>query len=1289
MTDESNPYLETNYFNQEWSKGTLSKKEPDKPFFIDERRNPTNVSEQTYANILQNYYIYKPIDSYEPIDSSSGSIMNLTSFYKPNHEIFNILEVFKPLDQGHDFYTKSRNTDQKNWTWPSEFSFNNVTMDNYNQFQANTSFGGGHQIFGLVYIEDDSYKKLLDLDLYKTETNELNINELLKQIKEEKRINKDNINKAFEGNYGVLFNISGNNILFLSIYTKDIYNNGMHSLWNFNTPSHVYAVQVDNDVNFKGYKLYECKNIIPEYHVPVNEIVENYISKIDGESNMVKYTKIAKIISTTDNIESLYKEIKDIIDTSKYKFDDIKRGYTLVINNFIPTSSKNSTIVNDFFITQIYRYYYSKLNPNVTDDYSSFIESNNHKIKETKSDDSIYKIPVSVIDANTGPKESLIVQGLRDINNENELNNYPYKYSIVSANVDGSGLGGQVFPSYHPPELSIYMTIFDSYNVFHGFIYRICFLKKINSNILNSKANVDVDMHYCFFNITDFDGIEDFDVKSLSGQNINEIKDMSNKVNEYILQNTTVYNNILKTRVKTLEKIWYKFTIQTKSVSVLDINNAIQEKKINNLITSNRMKIQTDIEDETKPSETKPSIIKSIATNIYNLIFSTIQSDDPNLINNIISTSIKIYLNDQRLKEIFDLKNFVRIFLIRNKYIGDNSRATDTLYSNKEMIIEPIQFSNDINTLSTAKIANVSSVLAPSSSAERYIYMAPYLTNVNKQIITKKRESISSDELDELNERQESSSTKTITAKTSKKPELDEELILTTKRKQKTVSYLEGGVKRSILDIYNADLGIYSMKKKRTEDGYDSNVDNYYMRKNQPTTYTSPKLNKTQYNKAFGLNKGLTKKPQQYVEPKIQTNGEPVMVKMDVAEGTTEDPHEDTHFDNLKTYLTHVVELIKMYNTTQVNGIVNLYLTNITKNIYLFNNSKIEDIIEEIENNINSKDKLSSIESKYNCIFRDFNRITGLQISASYLEVNEYINDEDFDTIYDKLNNIYNFTQNIVDILNVCEVKETEFINEYNCVILNLYEYLTGYYNNNYDTDDININGLNTFIGIYCFFMYFTIEFNNKINKTFGGNNINISPEFFSSDHILKWLYSNIDNSENNDKFINKDIIKKIEGLSFGGYINFTNKKNILEMINVETTNKIEKTIKGSLIFLMDDDYIDKYINNYNFITEDEFLMELYKNELYGLITPDKFSYYFENDDLKIYIKLLLDTKNNIAQGSDIVIPMDTSGGTIKNRYKKLKKYSVTKNKNKTYNKNKKTIKKRVKKTRHNTIRKF
>jgi len=380
--------------------------------------------------------------------------------------------------------------------------------------------------------------------------------------------------------------------------------------------------------------------------------------------------------------------------------------------------------------------------------------------------------------------------------------------------------------------------------------------------------------------------------------------------------------------------------------------------------------------------------------------------------------------------------------------------------------------------------------------------------------------------------------------------------------------------------------------------------------------------------------------------------------------------------------------MINFYNNTQLNGIVNLYFNNIKKNIKLFNNSKIEDIIKEIES-INNIQQLLTVKSKYNCIFRDFNRITGLKVSASYLEVNEDINDEDFDAIYDKLNHIFNFTQNIVDILNTCQVQEIETINGYNNIIVNLYEYLTGYYNNNYDTDDININGLNTFIGIYCFFMYFTIEFNNKINKTFGGNNINISPEFFSSDHILKWLYSNIDNSENNDKFINKDIIKKIEGLSFGGYINFTNKKNILEMINVETTNKIEKTIKGSLIFLMDDDYIDKYINNYNFITEDEFLMELYKNELYGLITPDKFSYYFENDDLKIYIKLLLDTKNNMAQDSDIVIPMDTSGGTIKNRYKKLKKYSVTKNKNKTYNKNKKTIKKRVKKTRHNTIRKF
>ena len=71
--------------------------------------------------------------------------------------------------------------------------------------------------------------------------------------------------------------------------------------------------------------------------------------------------------------------------------------------------------------------------------------------------------------------------------------------------------------------------------------------------------------------------------------------------------------------------------------------------------------------------------------------------------------------------------------MTRNKYIGDNSRASDTLFNNKEMIINPIQFSLDLNTLSTAKIVNISSMLAPNKSS-RILFLAPYMNKDGKYI---------------------------------------------------------------------------------------------------------------------------------------------------------------------------------------------------------------------------------------------------------------------------------------------------------------------------------------------------------------------------------------------------------------------------------------------------------------------------------------------------------------------------------------------------------------------------
>jgi hypothetical protein len=64
MEDKSAPINDSsNYFSQEWAPGTLDTKKR-LGISIDETTHPTAVSEQTYANVLQNYYIYEHYNLY-------------------------------------------------------------------------------------------------------------------------------------------------------------------------------------------------------------------------------------------------------------------------------------------------------------------------------------------------------------------------------------------------------------------------------------------------------------------------------------------------------------------------------------------------------------------------------------------------------------------------------------------------------------------------------------------------------------------------------------------------------------------------------------------------------------------------------------------------------------------------------------------------------------------------------------------------------------------------------------------------------------------------------------------------------------------------------------------------------------------------------------------------------------------------------------------------------------------------------------------------------------------------
>jgi hypothetical protein len=103
----------------------------------------------------------------------------------------------------------------------------------------------------------------------------------------------------------------------------------------------------------------------------------------------------------------------------------------------------------------------------------------------------------------------------------------------------------------------------------------------------------------------------------------------------------------------------------------------------------------------------------------------------------IVNVAEKIIDNSGKLREIFtDDKQvqFIKLFLIRNKYTGDKSRSTDTLFLNQIKYLEGVQISNDENTLYNAQMFGLNTVW--STSAKSVFYMAPYMTKQEKMPIT-------------------------------------------------------------------------------------------------------------------------------------------------------------------------------------------------------------------------------------------------------------------------------------------------------------------------------------------------------------------------------------------------------------------------------------------------------------------------------------------------------------------------------------------------------------------------
>ena len=300
---------------------------------------------------------------------------------------------------------------------------------------------------------------------------------------------------------------------------------------------------------------------------------------------------------------------------------------------------------------------------------------------------------------------------------------YPFKFTVASGSLDSSSLGGQSLPQYHPPEIDIYMPIFKldgDKSILKGVIVRMVIVKEILNNPINSKSKVVV---FCHFVYIDFERTQIIPPNDISEypQKIKELLDFTIKNTVYVKNKSSCVNldELPNIKLNDEENIDFK-------IINLYVEGQSETK------SRNWYKYYTHTQGPT----VKESIVIPVNYNTRSEIESGTNFDY--VASGIVDVAEKLIDNSGKLREIFvDEKaqvQFIKLFLVRNKYTGDKSRSTDTLFLNQIKYLEGVQISNDENTLYNAQMLGLNTVW--STSSKSVFYMAPYMTSEGKFPIT-------------------------------------------------------------------------------------------------------------------------------------------------------------------------------------------------------------------------------------------------------------------------------------------------------------------------------------------------------------------------------------------------------------------------------------------------------------------------------------------------------------------------------------------------------------------------
>jgi len=292
-----------------------------------------------------------------------------------------------------------------------------------------------------------------------------------------------------------------------------------------------------------------------------------------------------------------------------------------------------------------------------------------------------------------------------DTNIEQDLNyKYPFRFQVVSGVLDSSLQGGENIPEYFPPEMDIFMTIFDNQGNLQGAVIRMTFLKVILKNTTNSKNNARVFSHFIYV------GFDEINLEC------------EDKLGENWKINPEQYPFALKQLIN--------YTVN---------NTSFLPSLTQNLVSNFELKLKDDtfkrwyfyFSDTAGPSVSEG--INDVVKKIFSGQIGIISDDNVDVSESIVKVAQKLYINSPKLREIFReetgvVRNyaFESIFLLKIKYIGDKSRCTDSLFLNRNKYAECMQITGDENAYFTALINGASTIYSPPSKFA--MYFAPYFT---------------------------------------------------------------------------------------------------------------------------------------------------------------------------------------------------------------------------------------------------------------------------------------------------------------------------------------------------------------------------------------------------------------------------------------------------------------------------------------------------------------------------------------------------------------------------------